>query len=119
MNALVIRCRSCTPASTVELTDWLEAKVADLREQEPRLLIRLTRLRQELADAAIDDGWLIEVELPADPAGGLPAPVAATLEEALRDMRILGLAPTVLVPARLPAREPLLASAGQGASDPT
>jgi hypothetical protein len=106
MSCLVIRCRSCTPASTVELTDWLEAKVAELREGAPESLVRLTRLAQDLAEATVDDGWLIEVELPGEQPAELPPSLAASLEEALCDMRILGLGPTVLAPASLPFVEP-------------
>jgi hypothetical protein len=111
MSRLVIRCRSCTPAPAEELTGWLEDKVAELRSGTPRLMVRLTRLAQDLPEATVDDGWLIEVE----PQGEQPeepyTALMASLTEILRDMRILGLDPTLLVPVGLPFEEPRVASA--------
>jgi hypothetical protein len=117
MSCLVIRCRTCTPASTVELTGWLEEKAAELRKGTPRLLVRLSRLAQDLPEATVDDGWLIEVELQGERAEGPFALLMASLTEILCDMRILGLDPTLLVPVRLPVGEPHLASAGFSSSD--
>ncbi|MGN6586646.1 MAG: hypothetical protein ACTHKT_04125 [Solirubrobacterales bacterium] len=117
MSCLVIRCRSCAPVSTVELTDWLEEKVAELRKATPRLLVRLTRLAQDLPEAGVDDGWLIEVELQGERPKEPFASLMASLTETLCDMRILGLNPTLLVPVRLPFGEPSLASAGFSSSD--
>jgi hypothetical protein len=48
--------------------------------------------------ATVDDGWLIEIQPPDQPSDFL----MTTLEETVRDMRILGLDPTLLVPSRLP-----------------
>jgi hypothetical protein len=115
-TCLVIRCRSCAPVSNVELTDWLEEKVAELRKGTPRLLVRLTRLAQDLPEATIDDGWLIEVELQGERPDEPFASLMASLTEMLCDMRILGLNPTLLVPVRLPFGEPPLASAGFSSS---
>jgi hypothetical protein len=98
MTCLLIRCRSCTPASTVELTDWLEDKVAQLRSDVPRLLVRLTRLVQDLPVASVDDGWLIELQLEGEQKDEPSGPLMASLEEILRDMRILGLDPVLLAP---------------------
>jgi hypothetical protein len=98
MTCLLIRCRSCTPASTVELTDWLEDKVAQLRADVPRLLVRLTRLVQDLPVAIVDDGWLIELQLEGEERDEPSGPLMASLEEILRDMRILGLDPVLLAP---------------------
>jgi hypothetical protein len=105
MSGLVIRCRSCTPASAAELTDWLEAKVAELREGAPHLLVRLTRLAQDLPEATVDDGWLIEVELQGERPDEPFTALMASLTEILSDMRILGLDPTLLVPLGLPFPE--------------
>ncbi len=112
MSCLLVRCRSCTPASTVELTDWLEGKVTQLSTDTPRAAVRLTRLVQDLPTATLDDGWLIEISLEGE-RGEDSDSLAASLEEILRDMRIIGLDPTLLVPKRLPtaggdpAQEPL------------
>lgn len=110
MSRLVIRCRSCTPGSAGELTDWLEEKVVELRAGTPGLLARLTRLAQDLPDATVEDGWLVELELPGDPAGEPLASLPA-VREVLRDMRVLGLDPTLLVPVRTPFAERSPASA--------
>jgi hypothetical protein len=112
MGSLVIRCRSCTPASTTELTEWLEDKLAQLRTGTPRLQVRLTRLVQDLPAATVDDGWLIEVQREGDAPGEGSGPLMDSLEEVLRDMRILGLDPTLLVPRRLPLGESALVSPG-------
>jgi hypothetical protein len=109
LSCFAIRCRSCTPASTAELTGWLEARVRELREQEPQLLVRLTRLSQDLAEATIDDGWLIEAELPGEPEKPFGS-LAPSFEEVLRDMRILGLDPLLLTPVRVPLQEPAFAN---------
>lgn len=102
MSCLLIRCRSCTPASAEDLADWLEAKVTELREGTPQLLVRLARLVQDLPDATVDDGWLIEVELQSQEEDGPFTSLMIALEELLRDMRILGLDPTLLMPVALP-----------------
>ncbi len=112
MSCLIVRCRSCTPASAVELTDWLENKVGDLREGTPGLLVRLTRLAQELPEATVDDGWLIELEVPGDRPEGPFTSLMLSLEKVLRDMRLLGLDPLLLVPVRPPLGGPIPTSAG-------
>jgi hypothetical protein len=106
MSCIVIRCRA-TPASTGELTDWLEDEVAELRDGHPELLVRLSRLTQDLPDTSIDDGWLIEVEIPGEQPAEPFALLMASLEEILGDMRILGLDPTLLVPMGLLFEEPV------------
>lgn len=111
MTCLLIRCRTCTPVSTVELTDWLEGKVAQLREDVPGALVRLTRLVQDLPAARVDDGWLIEVQLEGEGPEQCSGELTASLEELLRDLRILGLDPTLLLPRRLPLAEATLVAA--------
>lgn len=105
MSSLVIRARSCTPASSAELTDWLEEKLAELREDRPELIVRMALLARDLPDATFDDGWLIEVELQGKEPAGPFASMMASVAELLRDMRILGLDPILLVPVRLPFGE--------------
>ena len=114
MSCLLIRCRSCTPASTVELTGWIEDKVAQLSTSTPQAAVRLTRLVQDLPTATLDDGWLIEIRLEGEHEEEHSDSLTASLEEILRDMRILGLDPTLLVPETLPLgdEEPVLAVRG-------
>ena len=73
MVQLAIRCHPRVPISTV----------------------RLSRLTQELPDAHIDIGWLIELELDPDE----PLLAGGRITQALRDMRLLGLQATLLAPS--------------------
>ena len=98
MNAMMIRCRSCTPVPTAELSDWLRTKVEELRTEAPHLPVRVSRLKQDLADASIDDGWLITIELSEKQSEAALDLDGGLLGEMLRDMRILGLSPSVLAP---------------------
>jgi hypothetical protein len=111
MSCLTVRCRSCTPTSAGELTEWLEDKIAELREGTPGLLVRFTRLVQDLPGTTADDGWLIELELPGEREDGPFTLLMSSLRDTLRDMRVLGFDPTLLVPVSLPFGEPILASA--------
>lgn len=94
MVQLAIRCHPRVPISPDELEGWLELEVTDLRAQAPRATVRLSRLTQGRSDAPLDIGWLIELEL--DPNEPLLA--GDGLHHALRDMRLLGLQPTLLTP---------------------
>jgi len=94
MIQLAIRCHPRVPLSADELEGWLELEVKDLRAQAPHATVRLSRLIQG-RDAHLDIGWLIELEL--DPTEPLLAD--GRLQQALRDMRLLGLQPTLLTPA--------------------
>ena len=91
MTQLVIRCQPRVPVSPDELEGWLELEVKDLRAQAPQATVRLSRLTQDGRDSQLDIGWLIELELAPD------APLLAgdRLARALRDMRLLGLQPTL------------------------
>ena len=95
MVQLAIRCHPRVPISPDELEGWLELEVKDLRAQAPHATVRLSRLTQGRPDAHLDIGWLIELELDQKrtPARRRPPPLA------LRDMRLLGLQPTLLTPA--------------------
>lgn len=104
---LAIRCHWCTPVPAAELTEWLEGKVRELcdawlelhGEEVDDPLVRVTQLVQPLAEARVEDGWLIELELPA-----LSREAAAELlEEAFGEMRVLGLEPTLLAAVEPPA----------------
>jgi hypothetical protein len=95
MVQLAIRCHPRVPISSDELEGWLEIEVKDLRAQAPHATVRVSRLTQGLPDAHLDIGWLIELEL--DPNEPLLA--GDRLTQALRDMRLLGLHPTLLAPS--------------------
>jgi hypothetical protein len=106
---LAIRCHPCVPLSADELEGWLEQQLVELRNAAPQGIVRLSRLTQERPSTSIDVGWLIELELhPSE------APLTRErLGEALRDMRLLGLQPQVLIP--LAATEPPVAGDANGA----
>ena len=92
MVQLAIRCQPRVPVSADELEQWLEQQVSNLRAEAPHATIRLSRLTQGLPSAI---GWLVELEL----AEAEPLLSGEHLADALRDMRLLGLQPTLLAPA--------------------
>ena len=98
MVRLAIRCHPRVPASDRELERWLEAQVDDLRARAARATIRLSRIGQEAPDGDLHLGWLVELESDDDE----PIIEDGHLRDALRDMRLLGLHPTLLAPARFP-----------------
>jgi hypothetical protein len=89
---LAIRCQPRVPVSPDELEGWLELEVKELRSLAPHATVRLSRLSQGACDSQLNIGWLIELELEPN------APLLAgdRLSRALRDMRLLGLQPTLL-----------------------
>jgi hypothetical protein len=60
--------------------------------------VRMSRLTQGRQNAALDAGWLVELELDE----GEPLLAGGRLPEVLRDMRLLGLQPTLLSPLDAP-----------------
>ena len=94
MAQLAIRCHPFVPADAGELEAWLERQVDDLRAEAPHTTVRLSRLTQSRPDANLDVGWLVELELDE----GDPLLAGHRLVDALRDMRLLGLQPTLLAP---------------------
>jgi hypothetical protein len=94
MVQLAIRCHPRVPVSADELERWLEWQVDDLRAAAPHGTVRLSRLTQGGPDADLEIGWLVELEL----AEGEPLLAGDRLGVALRDMRLLGLLPTLLAP---------------------
>jgi hypothetical protein len=94
MVQLAIRCHPRVPVSADELEHWLEQQVHDLRSEAPRATVRLSRLTQGGPSADLEIGWLVELELAEDE----PLLAGHRLADALRDMRMLGLQPTVLAP---------------------
>jgi hypothetical protein len=94
MVQLAIRCHPRAPVSADELERWLERQVSELRAAAPHGTVRLSRLTQGRPNAELDVGWLVELEL----AEGEPLLGGHRLADALRDMRLLGLQPTLLAP---------------------
>jgi hypothetical protein len=100
MVRLAIRCHPRVPLSADELEQWLQSQVHDLRGEAPHGTIRLSRLTQGLPSITLDIGWLLELELEEDE----PLLTGERLAHALRDMRLIGLQPTLLAPIpRAPA----------------
>jgi len=94
MLQLAIRCHPCVPVSADELEPWLEKQLEELRADTPHGTLRLSRLTRGAPDVTLENGWLIELELP----DGDPLLTGHRLADALRDMRLLGLQPTLLAP---------------------
>jgi hypothetical protein len=91
MSQLAIRCHPHAPVSTDEVDDWLRAEVERLRERAPHAALRVLRLNQALPTGDAEVGWLIEL----DAAGGAPPLDEDGLAQILRDLRLLGLQPTL------------------------
>ena len=94
MVQLAIRCHPRVPVSADELELWLERQVHDLRVEAPQATVRLSRLTQGGPSTDLDIGWLVELDL----REGEPLLAGHRLANALRDMRLLGLQPTLLAP---------------------
>jgi hypothetical protein len=108
MVQLAIRCHPCAPVCVDELEPWLERKVDELRAAAPQATVRLSRLTQEGPSVDLEIGWLVELEL----ADSEPLLAGHRLADALRDMRLLGLQPTLLTTDRACAEDD--AGAGPG-----
>jgi hypothetical protein len=94
MLQLAIRCHPCVPVPADDLEPWLEKQLDELRADAPHGRLRLSRLTQGAPDLDLEMGWLIELDLPE----GEPLLTRGRLADALRDMRLLGLQPTLLAP---------------------
>jgi hypothetical protein len=94
MIQLAIRCHPYVPVAADELEGWLGRQVDELRVHAPHATVRLSRLTQSRPDADLLVGWLVELELREDE----PLLAGQRLADALRDMRLLGLQPTLLAP---------------------
>jgi hypothetical protein len=94
MVQLAIRCHPCAPVSLDELEGWLEQHIDELRAAAPGAILRLLRLTQGGRASDLEIGWLVELEL----ADGEPLLAGPRLGDSLRDMRLLGLQPTLLAP---------------------
>jgi hypothetical protein len=89
---IVIRCSAHGPTS-VAIERWLEEQVVQFRAQASTRIARLSRVKEALPTTDPGVGWLIELELEE---GGAPL-AEECMVDALTDMRLLGLMPTVLV----------------------
>jgi len=94
MVQLAIRCHPRVPVPADELERWLEGQLQELRAAAPHATVRLSRLVQGGPSADLEIGWLIELELAEDE----PLLAGHRLADALSDMRLLGLQPTLLTP---------------------
>ena len=94
MAQFAIRCHPFAPVAVDELERWLERQVNELRVEAPNGTIRLSRLTQGPTSADLYVGWLVELDF----AEGEPLLGGKRLADALRDMRLLGLQPTLLAP---------------------
>jgi hypothetical protein len=79
------------PVSADELDGWLERRAEELWANFPQSIVRVSRMRQGRV-ANVDVGWLIELDLDEE------ALAEDSLADVLRDMRLLGLPPTLLTP---------------------
>ena len=91
MPQLAIRCHPCAPVANEEVEQWLTDEVERLRATAPRAVLRLVRISHRPPSGDAEVGWMIEFD----------AAIGAPLDEdglaaVLRDMRLLGLQPTVL-----------------------
>jgi hypothetical protein len=96
MSQFAIRCHRCVPIDVADLAHWFEQQIAVLRTISPPSTVRLSSLVQTLPDSEVEIGWLLEAETPADEEQR----VFTHLRELARDLRLMGLQPTLLAPAR-------------------
>jgi len=92
MSQIAVRCHPYAPVATESLQKWLREEVKRLRKSVPGASIRLLRLSQPGPEAEIEVGWQIEIGGPLN-----QSPLDdESLAELLRDLRLLGLQPSVL-----------------------
>ena len=92
MSRLAIRCDPDATVATDEVESWLQHELELLRAAAPHASIRLHRLTETTSATDTGQGWLIELD-----AGHERDPLDRDrLGAALRDMRLLGLRPTLL-----------------------
>ena len=91
MSQIAIRCHRCAPVAADEVEQWLADELERLRSEAPTAVLRLLRLTQHAPTGEVEIGWLIELE----PANGEPQFDSAILAPVVRDLRLLGLQPTL------------------------
>jgi hypothetical protein len=100
---VAIRCQPRAPVATDDVEHWLSSELGRLRAQAPKAILRMQRLTQPAPGGRLEVGWLVVVDVvEEDGLGGEHG-----LAEVLRDMRLLGLRPTVLHPGATAGREPV------------
>ena len=93
MSRLAVRCDPQTDVAAHEVERWLQREVERFRYVSPRASVRLHRLSATESTLKTGRGWLIELD-----SSGEGDPIdRENLDVALRDMRLLGLRPTLLV----------------------
>jgi hypothetical protein len=93
---VAIRCHQCAPVETDEVEHWLGSELDRLRSQASGAILRMLRLSQPAPTGRLDVGWLVAVEAAeGDAVAGMHA-----LDEVVREMRLLGLQPTVFAGGR-------------------
>lgn len=97
MAKLAIRCHPFAPVAVGELERWLESLLEELRTELPHRNVRLSRLTQGRPRSDLEVGWLLELEL----GESQWAPFFERVADALTEMRLLGLQPTLLAPREL------------------
>lgn len=97
MAKLTIRCHPLTPADHRELETWLQEQAGQIRRAHAGAMVRLSRLTQDLPSGELGIGWVLELDLGEDLAS-IGKELAFALDEAIRDMRLLGLQPLTLAP---------------------
>jgi hypothetical protein len=89
---VAIRCHPYAPVASDELERWLAREVEAIRAAAPDATVRFMRLSPALSAGPLAVGWLIEL----DGHGREVALTEPELNAVVRDMRLLGLQPTVL-----------------------
>lgn len=92
MSQIAVRCHPFAPVASEELQTWLTEEIKRLRQDAPDAAIRLLRLSQPGPEGEIAVGWQIELGM-TSPASPLDD---QSLGELLRDLRLLGLHPSLL-----------------------
>jgi hypothetical protein len=98
---LAMRCHPCVPVEAVDLESWFSRRVAELREAAPSATVRLLRIAEKLPTSVVSSGWLLELEIPDYALPFRAGALGDTLADLYRDLRFLGLEPTLLAPKKM------------------
>jgi hypothetical protein len=114
MAQFAIRFLPRVPVASEELERWLERELEELRRDMPHGTIRLSRLTESLPTTDVSIGWLIEFDLPEHQS----QLDRGRLTSVLRDLRLLGFQPTMLVPPEAAGIQTSEQTTRQGVSSP-
>ena len=89
---LAIRCLPRVPVAIPDLEQWLDRQLDEFRQRDGQATLRPSRLTSARPNRDIAISWLIELEVPRDK----PVPAWDHVASMLRDLRLLGLQPTLL-----------------------